>query len=72
MLYSFGACTLSSVIPALVYRADVAVVDRGVGHSILAGLRLAKIDVRWYNHCDADDCARVFANLEVGFWQIQL
>ena len=44
--------------------SDVAVVDRAVGHGILGGLRLAKMDVRWYNHCDADDCARVFANLE--------
>ena len=64
VLYSFGACTVSSVIPALGHRSDVAVVDRGVGHGILAGLRLAKMDVRWYNHCDADDAARVFANLE--------
>jgi serine palmitoyltransferase len=64
VLYSFGACTISSVIPALGHRSDVAVVDRGVGHGILAGLRLAKMDVRWYNHCDAEDCARVFANLE--------
>ena len=37
---------------------------RGVGHGVLAGLRLSKMDVRWYNHCDAEDCARVFANLE--------
>jgi serine palmitoyltransferase len=64
VLYSFGACTVSSVIPAMGHRSDVAVVDRGVGHGILAGLRLAKMDVRWYNHCDAEDCARVFANLE--------
>ena len=64
VLYSFGACTVSSVIPALGHKSDVAVVDRGVGHGILAGLRLAKMDVRWYNHCDAEDCARVFANLE--------
>ena len=64
VLYSFGACTVSSVIPSLGHRSDVAVVDRGVGHGILGGLRLAKMDVRWYNHCDADDCARVFANLE--------
>ena len=64
VLYSFGACTVSSVIPALGHRSDVAVVDMGVGHGILAGLRLAKMDVRWYNHCDAEDCARVFANLE--------
>ena len=39
-------------------------VDRGVGRGDLAGLRLSKMDVRWYNHCDAEDCARVFANLE--------
>ena len=64
VLYSFGACTVSSVIPALGHKSDVAVVDRGVGHGILAGLRLAKMDVRWYDHCDADDAARVFANLE--------
>jgi serine palmitoyltransferase len=64
VLYSYGACTVSSVIPALGYKADVAVVDRGVGYGILAGLRLSKMDVRWYNHCDAEDCARVFAQLE--------
>ena len=64
VLYSFGACTVSSVIPALGHRSDVAVVDRGVGHGVLAGLRLSKMDVRWYNHGDAEDCARVFANLE--------
>ena len=46
MLYSFGACTLSSVIPALVYRADVAVVDRGAGaclHSSTAQLNLSRV-----------------------------
>ena len=64
VLYSFGACVVSSVIPALAHRSDVAVVDRGVGAGILAGLRLAKMDVRWYDHCDASDAARVFANLE--------
>ena len=64
VLYSFGACTVSSVIPALAHRSDVAVVDRGVGHGVLAGLRLSKMDVRWYEHCDAEDCARVFAVLE--------
>ena len=63
-MYSFGACVVSSVIPALAHRSDVAVVDRGVGAGILAGLRLAKMDVRWYDHCDASDAARVFANLE--------
>jgi serine palmitoyltransferase len=64
VLYSFGACTASSAIQSLTHRNDVAVVDRGVGPGILAGLKLAKVEVRWYDHADAEDCARVFAKIE--------
>ena len=64
VLYSFGACTASSAIQSLTHRSDVAVVDRAVGPAILAGLRLAKLEVRWYDHGDAEDCARVFAKIE--------
>jgi|UniRef100_A0A7S0KN70 serine palmitoyltransferase len=64
VLYSFGVCTASSVIQAMTHKSDVAVVDRGVGPSIIAGLRLAKIEVRWYDHADAADAARVFAKIE--------
>lgn len=64
VLYSFGVCTASSVIQALASKMDVAVVDRGVGPSIIAGLRLAKLEVRWYDHADAADAARVFAQIE--------
>ena len=64
VLYSFGACTASSAIQSLTHKSDVAVVDRAVGPAILAGLRLAKLEVRWYDHADAEDCARVFAKIE--------
>lgn len=64
VLYSFGVCTASSVIQAMTHKSDVAVVDRGVGPSILNGLRLSKIEVRWYDHADAADAARVFAKIE--------
>jgi serine palmitoyltransferase len=64
VLYSFGVCTASSVIQALASKSDVAVVDRGVGPSIIAGLRLAKLEIRWYDHADAADAARVFAQIE--------
>ena len=64
MLYSFGACTASSAIQSLTHRSDVAVVDRAVGPAILAGLRLAKLEVRWYDHGDAEDCVAVFAKIE--------
>ena len=64
VLYSFGVCTASSVIQALASKSDVAVVDRGVGPSIIAGLRLAKLEIRWYNHADPADAARVFAQIE--------
>jgi len=64
VLYSFGVCTASSVIQALASKGDVAVVDRGVGPGIIAGLRLAKVEVRWYDHANPADAARVFAQLE--------
>ena len=53
VLYSFGACTASSAIQSLTHKSDVAVVDRAVGPAILAGLRLAKLEVRW---CDRSGC----------------
>ena len=46
VLYSFGTCTISSVLPALMRAGDVALVDEGVGYGVLAGLRLSKATVR--------------------------
>lgn len=43
VLYSFGACTISSVVPSLMNAGDVAVVDEAVGHGVLTGLRLSKV-----------------------------
>ncbi|KAK3259831.1 Serine palmitoyltransferase 1 [Cymbomonas tetramitiformis] len=64
VLYSFGACTISSVIPSICKTTDVAVVDSGVSYGTLVGLRLAKVKLHWYNHCDAADAARVLEELE--------
>jgi serine palmitoyltransferase len=64
VLYPFGACTVSSVVQAMVEPDTIAVVDEGVSRGIRLGLRLAKCKVVFYKHCDAADAARQLAKLE--------
>ena len=55
---------VSSVIPSLLKPGDVAVVDEGVGHGVLTGLRLSKAQVVFYSHCNgaAAEQVRTSAN----------
>jgi len=64
VLYSFGACTISSVVPSLMNAGDVAVVDEAVGHGVLTGLRLSKVKVVFYKHCDAESAGLALEALE--------
>jgi serine palmitoyltransferase len=42
IFYSFGGCTASSVIPALIRKGDLVVVDTNAHYGIKAGLRLCR------------------------------
>jgi serine palmitoyltransferase len=64
VLYSFGACTVSSVIQALLRPGDVAVVDEGVSFGLLAGLRLCKAQVVFYSHCNGQAAEQALELLE--------
>lgn len=57
VLYSYGACTVSSVIPSMMKAGDVVLVDEAVSHGVLSGLRLSKATVVWYKHCDEHSLA---------------
>jgi 7-keto-8-aminopelargonate synthetase-like enzyme len=52
ILYSSGAVTISSVIPALVQPGDRVILDAEVHLGIKAGLRLCKADIKWVPHGD--------------------
>ena len=64
VLYSYGACTVSSVIPSMMKAGDVVLVDEAVSHGILSGLRLSKATVVWYKHCDEHSLAHKLEALE--------
>eukprot|EP00927_Polykrikos_kofoidii_P036115 TRINITY_DN30527_c0_g1_i1.p1 TRINITY_DN30527_c0_g1~~TRINITY_DN30527_c0_g1_i1.p1 ORF type:complete len:1100 (-),score=199.46 TRINITY_DN30527_c0_g1_i1:245-3544(-) len=52
VVYSFGAVTASSVLPALVQPGDRVLVDSEAHLGIRAGLRLCKAEITWIPHGD--------------------
>mmetsp|Transcript_1619 Transcript_1619/g.2410 ORF Transcript_1619/g.2410 Transcript_1619/m.2410 type:complete len:1177 (-) Transcript_1619:132-3662(-) len=69
VLYPFGACTVSSVISCMAGKGDVLVVDEGVGRNVLTGISLSRAEVRFYKHCDPNDCERVLRDLSEDEWR---
>jgi len=54
IVYSAGAVTISSVLPALVQPGDKVVIDSEIGMGARAGLRLCKAEVSWVPYGDVD------------------
>ena len=59
IIYSDGASTPSSAIPAFAKRGDLLVVDDGVSDSIRTGLTLSRAQVAFFKHNDVADLERV-------------
>ncbi|KAL9645000.1 hypothetical protein ABK040_004493 [Willaertia magna] len=59
ILYSFGFCTISSVIPAFCKRGDVLVVDEGCNYAIKTGAHLSRSTIYYFKHNDMNDLERV-------------
>jgi serine palmitoyltransferase len=59
IVYSDGASTPSSAIPAFAKRGDLLVVDDGVSDSIRTGLTLSRAQVAFFKHNDVADLERV-------------
>jgi len=61
IVYSAGAVTISSVLPALVQPGDKVIVEKETSLGVKAGLRLCKSDVHWVPH---NDLAAIEATLK--------
>lgn len=59
ILYSFGAATASSTIPAFVKRGDLLVVDDAIAYPLRAGARLSRARVIPFKHNDMSDLHRI-------------
>lgn len=59
ILYSSAFCTTSSTIPCFSKRGDLIICDRGVTHHIQTGIKLARSDVKYFNHNDMADLERI-------------
>jgi len=59
ILYSFGFCTISSVIPAFSKRGDIIVCDDACNYAIKTGCHLSRSDVRYFKHNDMKDLEEV-------------
>lgn len=58
ILYSFGAATAPSIIPAFCQRGDVMIVDKGANFAIQSGVDLSRAKVLWFEHNDMNDLER--------------
>lgn len=63
ILYSFGAATANSTIPAFVKRGDLLVVDDTIGYPLRLGARLSRAQVVPFRHNDMVDLRRVLARV---------
>ncbi|KAL8243879.1 hypothetical protein R6Q59_010137 [Mikania micrantha] len=63
ILYAQAFSTASSVIPAFSKRGDIIVADKAVNYSIRKGIQISRSTVRWYEHNDMADLARVLAKV---------
>jgi len=63
IIYAQAFSTISSVIPAFSKRGDIIVADKAVSYSIRKGIQISRSAVRWYEHNDMEDLARVLARV---------
>jgi serine palmitoyltransferase len=61
--YSFGFCTVSSVIPCFAKREDVIVCDEGVNFAVQTGADLSRSKVIFFKHNDMDDLERILKTI---------
>lgn len=66
ILYSFGAATGNSTIPAFVKRGDLVVIDSSLNYTLLLGVRLSRAHVRTFRHNDTADLRRVLEQSVAG------
>lgn len=63
IIYAQAFSTASSVIPAFSKRGDIIVADKGCNYSLRKGIQISRSMVRWYEHNDMEDLARVLARV---------
>lgn len=64
IIYSYGFCTISSVIPAFSKRGDLLVCDERVGFAIQEGIRLSRSKVMFFKHNDMTDLERILRDVQ--------
>eukprot|EP00736_Rhodelphis_marinus_P004394 Rmarinus@m.10727 len=63
ILYSFGAATISSTIPAFCKRGDLIVCDEHVNFCIQTGATLSRSKVLYFKHNDMADLERILKSV---------
>lgn len=66
ILYSFGAATGNSTIPAFCKRGDLVVCDDALNFSLQLGVNLSRAEVKWFKHNDIEDLERVLKDAVKG------
>jgi serine palmitoyltransferase len=64
IIYSDGASTTCSAIPAFANRADLLVVDDGCNDNVFTGVRLSRARLIRFKHNDMDDLERVMKQIQ--------
>jgi len=63
ILYSHGAATSSSTVPAFCKRGDLIVHDERVNFGLQTGVRLSRATTRTFRHCDLGDLEAVLKDI---------
>jgi len=63
IVYSYGFCTISSVIPAFSKRGDVILYDEGVNFATLQGIILSRSSFKSFKHNDTNDLKRALKEI---------
>ncbi|KAF0984304.1 hypothetical protein FDP41_007481 [Naegleria fowleri] len=63
ILYSFGFCTISSVLPAFSKRGDIIVCDDACNYAIKTGCHLSRSEVIYFKHNDMEDLENVLKKI---------
>jgi serine palmitoyltransferase len=63
IVYSYGFCTISSVIPAFSKRGDVLIYDQGVNFATQQGIELSRSIIQTFKHNDTNDLERLLKEI---------
>lgn len=63
ILYSFGAATGSSTIPAFCKRTDIVVCDSALNFTLQSGVSLSRATVHRFKHNDMEDLERILKEI---------